>query len=192
VYTSTVGVHRRARRMESATKSSRLKLAHMAGDYKAFRNFWRRGLALEFARARGSRWLIVNPTAPLGDHDVKPTPTGKDRARFPERENMPAFYRYRAERGRCARYRGGTLAGPGEAAGGAEERYILGSENLTLAQILQKNWPRSRGRKAPTIRLPYAMAYCAGACSTAWAGFYGNAAARCRWKRCGWRRRKCG
>ena len=30
------------------------------------------------------------------------------------------------------------------------------------------------GRKAPTTRLPYAVAYCAGACSTAWAGVTGR------------------
>jgi dihydroflavonol-4-reductase len=53
------------------------------------------------------------------------------------------------------------------------ERYILGSENLTLAQILQK-LAGITGRKAPTIRLPYLVAYCAGACSTAWAEVSGK------------------
>jgi dihydroflavonol-4-reductase len=53
------------------------------------------------------------------------------------------------------------------------ERYILGSENLTLAQILQK-LARITGGKAPTLRLPYLVAYCAGACSTAWAGVSGH------------------
>jgi dihydroflavonol-4-reductase len=49
----------------------------------------------------------------------------------------------------------------------------LGSENLTLAQILQC-LARITGRKAPTIRLPYVVAYCAGVCSTAWAGVSGK------------------
>jgi dihydroflavonol-4-reductase len=53
------------------------------------------------------------------------------------------------------------------------ERYILGSENLTLAQILEK-LARITGRRAPRIRLPYLVAYCAGACSTAWAGISGK------------------
>src|SRR5581483_10832947 len=53
------------------------------------------------------------------------------------------------------------------------ERYILGSENLTLAQILQI-LARLTGRKAPTVRLPYAVAYCAGMCSTAWAEVTGT------------------
>ena len=63
----------------------------------------------------------------------------------------------------------GAPAGKGRSG----ERYILGSENLTLAQILQK-LARITGRKAPTIRLPYLVAYCAGACSTAWAGLSGK------------------
>jgi dihydroflavonol-4-reductase len=53
------------------------------------------------------------------------------------------------------------------------ERYILGSENLTLAQILEK-LAELTNRKAPTIRLPYAVAWCAGACSTAWANLTGT------------------
>src|SRR5262249_21011052 len=48
-----------------------------------------------------------------------------------------------------------------------------GSENLTLAQILQK-LAAITGRKAPTMRLPYAVAFCAGACSTAWAQLSGK------------------
>ena len=53
------------------------------------------------------------------------------------------------------------------------ERYILGAENLTLAEILGK-LAAITGRKAPAVRLPYAVAYCAGACSTAWAGLTGR------------------
>ena len=53
------------------------------------------------------------------------------------------------------------------------ERYILGSENLTLARILQM-LAQITGRKAPAVRLPYAVAYCAGLCSTAWAEMTGS------------------
>src|ERR1700749_41983 len=53
------------------------------------------------------------------------------------------------------------------------ERYILGAENLTLAQILRK-LAGITGRKAPTVQLPSALAYCAGALSTAWAGLTGT------------------
>ena len=104
---------------------------------------------------------------------MKPTPTGKIVLDFLNGD-MPAFIdtglnvvdvRDTAEGHLLACEQGR----PGE-------RYILGSENLTLAQILQK-LAAITGRKAPTTRLPYAVAYCAGACSTAWAGVTGNAAA---------------
>jgi len=112
----------------------------------------------------------VNPTAPIGDHDFKPTPTGKIVVDFLNGA-MPAFIdtglnvvdvRDTAEGHLLAAERGK----PGE-------RYILGSENLTLAQILQ-TLARITGRPAPTTRLPYLVAYCAGACSTAWAGVTGR------------------
>jgi dihydroflavonol-4-reductase len=114
--------------------------------------------------------VIVNPTAPVGDHDVKPTPTGKIVLDFLNGD-MPAFIdtglnvvdvRDTAE-GHLLAYEKGRRG----------ERYILGSENLTLAKILQK-LAAITGRKAPTTQLPYAVAYCAGACSTAWAGITGT------------------
>ena len=118
--------------------------------------------------------VIVNPTAPLGDHDVKPTPTGKIVLDFLNGD-MPAFI----DTGLNVVDVRDTAEGHWQACerGRSGERYILGSENLTLAQILQK-LAAITGKKAPTIRLPYAVAYCAGACSTAWAGRHRQAAAR--------------
>jgi dihydroflavonol-4-reductase len=57
--------------------------------------------------------------------------------------------------------------------GRAGERYILGSENLTLAQILGK-LAAIAGRPAPTLKLPYAVAYAAGGVTTAWARLTGK------------------
>ena len=102
---------------------------------------------------------------------MKPTPTGKIVADFLAGA-MPAFIdtglnvvdvRDTAEGHWLACQRGRV-----------GERYILGSENLTLAEILRK-LARITGRKAPTLRLPYAVAWCAGACSTAWAEITGVA-----------------
>jgi dihydroflavonol-4-reductase len=145
-----------------------VSLAEMAGDYKRSK-FLAEQVALEFARG-GLPVVIVNPTAPVGDHDVKPTPTGKIVVDFLNGD-MPAFIdtglnvvdvRDTAEGHWLACERGR----PGE-------RYILGSENLTLAQILQE-LAQITGRRAPTTRLPYVVAWCAGACSTAWAGVTGT------------------
>lgn len=167
VYTSTVGCiglpHNGL-----GTEETPVSLADMSGDYKRSK-FLAEQAALEFARA-GLPVVIVNPTAPIGEHDVKPTPTGKIVLDFLNGD-MPAFIdtglnvvdvRDTAEGHWLACERGR----PGE-------RYILGSENLTLAQILEK-LARITGRKAPRVRLPYAVAYGAGAASTAWARLTGR------------------
>jgi dihydroflavonol-4-reductase len=167
VYTSTVGCigvpHDGV-----GDETTPVALEDMAGDYKRSK-FLAEQVALEFARD-GFPVVIVNPTAPVGDHDVKPTPTGKIVVDFLNGD-LPAFIdtglnivdvRDTAEGHLLACERGR----PGE-------RYILGSENLTLAQILGK-LAAITGRKAPSVRLPYAVAYCAGMCSTAWAGITGT------------------
>ncbi|MGA2598496.1 MAG: NAD-dependent dehydratase, partial [Bryobacteraceae bacterium] len=51
--------------------------------------------------------------------------------------------------------------------------YILGCENLTLQQILERLAGIS-GRKAPAVRIPYAVAYMAGVASTGWANITGR------------------
>ena len=145
-----------------------VKLEDMAGDYKRSK-FLAEKVALEFAQA-GQPVVIVNPTAPIGDHDVKPTPTGKIVLDFLNGD-MPAFI----DTGLNVVDVRDTAEGHLLAAdrGRIGERYILGSENLTLAQILQK-LAVITGRKAPAMRLPYAVAFCAGACSTAWAEISGH------------------
>jgi dihydroflavonol-4-reductase len=167
VYTSTVGCiglpHGGI-----GDENTPVALEDMVGHYKRSK-FLAERVALEFARG-GLPVVIVNPTAPIGDHDVKPTPTGKIVLDF-LRGDMPAFI----DTGLnvldvrdCAE--GHVLACE---RGRVGERYILGSENLTLAAILRK-LAAIAGRKPPTVRLPYAVAWCAGACSTAWAGLSGQ------------------
>jgi dihydroflavonol-4-reductase len=167
VYTSTVGCIGMPHGA-IGDETSPVSLADMTGDYKRSK-FLAEQVALEFARD-GLPIVIVNPTAPIGDHDVKPTPTGQMVLDFLNGA-MPAFIdtglnvvdvRDTAEGHLLACERGR----PGE-------RYILGSENLTLAQILGK-LAAITGRRAPGMRLPYAVAYCAGVCSTAWAGVTGS------------------
>ncbi|MCU1234292.1 MAG: NAD-dependent epimerase/dehydratase, partial [Candidatus Solibacter sp.] len=167
VYTSTVGcIGIPAGGI--GDESQPVKLAHMAGDYKRSK-FLAEQVALEFARS-GMNVVIVNPTAPLGDHDVKPTPTGKIVLDFLNGD-MPAFI----DTGLNVVDVRDTAEGHWQACerGRSGERYILGSENLTLAQILQK-LAAITGKKAPSIRLPYGIAYLAGMFSTAWAGVTGK------------------
>jgi dihydroflavonol-4-reductase len=140
----------------------------MAGDYKKSK-FLAEKVALEFATA-GFPVVIVNPTAPVGDHDVKPTPTGKIVLDF-LKGDMPAYI----DTGLNIVDVRDTALGHWQACehGRAGERYILGSENLTLAQILEK-LARITGRKAPRVQLPYAVAWIAGTFSTALAGITGQ------------------
>jgi dihydroflavonol-4-reductase len=162
VYTSTVGCIG-----IPGDESKPVSLSDMKGDYKRSK-FMAEQLALEFARD-GFPVIIVNPTAPMGDHDSKPTPTGQIVLDFLNGA-IPAFidtglnivsvrdvalgHILACERGR-----------PGE-------RYILGSENLTLGQILGE-LARITGTKAPTLKLPYFLAYSAGFATTAWASLTG-------------------
>ncbi len=143
-------------------------IEQMSGAYKRSK-FLAEQVALEFARA-GFPVVIVNPTAPVGDHDVKPTPTGKIILDF-IRGDMPAYidtglnlvdvrdvalgHVLAAEKGRVG------------------ERYILGNRNMTLREILEM-MARITGKKAPTIQLPYAVAYAAGVVTTAWAKVSGK------------------
>jgi dihydroflavonol-4-reductase len=167
VYTSTVGCigipHGGV-----GDETTPVTLEEMAGDYKRSK-FLAEQTALEFARG-GLPVVIVNPTAPIGDHDVKPTPTGKIVLDF-LKGDMPAFI----DTGLNVVDVRDTAIGHLLACerGRAGERYILGSENLTLEQILGL-LAEITGRKAPRMKLPYAVAWCAGACSTAWAGLTGT------------------
>jgi dihydroflavonol-4-reductase len=166
VYTSTVGCIG-VPHGGIGNEDSPVTLAEMAGDYKRSK-FLAEQVALEFA-AGGLPVVIVNPTAPVGDHDVKPTPTGKIVLDFLNGD-MPAFI----DTGLNIVDVRDTAEGHWLACeqGRVGERYILGSENLTLAQILRQ-LAEITGRRAPTVQLPYAVAWCAGVCSTAWAGVTG-------------------
>ena len=162
VYTSTVGCVGMPAG-ELGDETTPVTLEEMSGPYKRSK-FQAEQVALEFA-AQGFPVVIVNPTAPMGDHDFKPTPTGKLVVDF-LRGAMPAYLdtglnvvdvRDVAEGHILACERGR----PGE-------RYILGAENMTLQQIFE-NLAELTGRKAPTVRIPYAVAYAAGVASTTWA-----------------------
>ncbi|MGA7241116.1 MAG: hopanoid-associated sugar epimerase [Bryobacteraceae bacterium] len=167
VYTSTVGCigipHDGL-----GDEDAKISLGDMTGGYKRSK-FMAEQVALDYARG-GLPVVIVNPTAPVGDHDFKPTPTGKIVADFMAGA-MPAYIDTGlniVDARDCAR--GHLLAFD---RGRAGERYILGAENLTLAEILFK-LAEITGRKAPTTQIPYAVAYTAGVFSTALAALTGR------------------
>ena len=166
VYTSTVGcIGVPSGGIGDETKP--VSLGDMKGAYKRSK-FLAEQVALEFA-AGGFPVVVVNPTAPIGDHDFKPTPTGRIVVDFLKRK-MPAY----VDTGLNVVDAGDTAEGHLLACekGRPGERYILGSENLTLEQILGKLAEIS-GRPAPKVQIPYGVAYAFGAMSTAWANLTG-------------------
>lgn len=164
VYTSTVGCIG----MPDGDETTPVALEDMAGAYKRSK-FLAEQVALEFASG-GFPVVIVNPTAPVGDHDFKPTPTGKVIVDFLKRA-MPAYIetglnvvdvRDVAE--------GHVLAWE---RGKAGERYILGCENLTLQDIFGR-LEKISGIGAPARRIPYGLALAAGVATTGWAAITGQ------------------
>ena len=167
VYTSTVGC---IGVPEGGVGNENLpvRLEEMVGAYKRSK-FLAEQVALEFART-GFPVVVVNPTAPVGDHDSKPTPTGKIIVDF-LRGAMPAF----VDTGLNIVDAGDTAEGHILALerGVPGERYILGGENLTLQQIFLCLEAIS-GVRAPRWRIPYSVAFAAGLVSTGMARLTGK------------------
>jgi dihydroflavonol-4-reductase len=144
-----------------------VSIAEMSGHYKRSK-FLAEKAALEFA-ARGLPVVIVNPTAPVGDHDFKPTPTGRIIVDF-LLGKMPAYLDTGLNVVDVRDVARGHLLACEKGRPG--ERYILGSENMTLAQILAE-LSRISGVPAPKFQIPYAVAWAAAAVGGAVARFTG-------------------
>jgi dihydroflavonol-4-reductase len=149
VYTSTVGALGLESTGRSADETTPAQLAGMTGHYKRSK-FLAERVADEWIE-RGLPLVIVNPSAPVGEMDVKPTATGRMIVDFLEGK-MGAYVdtglnlvdvRDVAE-GHLLAFEKGRIG----------EKYILGNENLTLEQILQK-LAVITGRPAPRVRLPH-------------------------------------
>lgn len=160
VYTSTVGCIGIPDR-GIGDESQPVSLDEMHGAYKRSK-FMAERVALDFA-ASGLPVVIVNPTAPMGDHDFKPTPTGQIVLDFLNGA-MPAFIDTGLNVVHAADVALGHVAACERGRPG--ERYILGSENLSLRQILGE-LASITGRKAPSFELPWGVAYAAGVITTA-------------------------
>jgi len=167
VYTSTVGCIG-IPPDRPGNEDVEIRLEEMTGAYKRSK-FQAEQVALLFARS-GLPVVIVNPTAPIGDHDFKPTPTGKIVVDY-LRGAMPAFVDTGLNLVDVQDTAEGHLLACDR--GRAGERYILGSENLTLQQILIRLAAVSGG-SAPRWRIPHSLAYAAGLASTAWANLTGK------------------
>ena len=152
VYTSsvaTMGFKTDGTIVDEATPVS---IADMIGHYKRSK-FLAEQEAISAARA-GQYVMILNPTTPIGPNDAKPTPTGRIIVDFLNR-NFPAYVDT-----------GLNLVDVDEVArmhlvaldrGTPGERYILGGENLTLKQILDR-LSAITGLPSPTMKVAHAVA----------------------------------
>ena len=156
VYTSSVATMGFTSNGQPANEDSPVSLDNMIGPYKRSK-FVAEQVAIEAARS-GLEVVIVNPTTPVGDCDIKPTPTGRIVVDFLKKK-FPAYVDTGlnlVDVAECAR---GHIAAFEKGRRG--ERYILGGENLTLKQILDK-LAAITGLPSPSVRVPYVVALATG------------------------------
>lgn len=158
VHTSSVGAVGIPEDGRPGTEDTPVTLADMVGHYKRSK-FLAEQVALEFAR-RGLPVVIVNPSAPIGPWDVKPTPTGQMIVDFMRGRMLASVdtglnivHVRDVARGHLLAAERGT---PGQ-------RYILGHRDLSLADIFGV-LAEITGRRAPRFRVPYAVAWLGAAC----------------------------
>jgi dihydroflavonol-4-reductase len=124
----------------------------MIGPYKRSKFLAEQAVGQLIAE-RGLPAVIVNPSTPVGPGDIKPTPTGRIIVEA-AKGKMPGY----VDTGLNLVHVDDVAAGQLLAAerGRIGERYILGSENLTLAEILAIV-ARAAGRRPPALKIPYAV-----------------------------------
>lgn len=148
VFTSSVGALGLRRGGSPADETTPVRRADLIGHYK--RSKFDAERVAETWAGRGLPVVIVNPSTPVGELDVKPTPTGRLIVDF-LRGRMPAYvdtglnlidvrdvgegHVLAAERGRVG------------------EKYILGHRNMSLKEIFE-TLSSVTGIPAPRVRLP--------------------------------------
>jgi len=168
VYTSSVGALGLTADGSPADETTPVSLDRIVGHYKRSKFLAER--EAEEVAARGLPVVIVNPSTPVGEYDVKPTPTGALVADFLA-GRMPAYvdtglnlvdvkdvaegHVLAAEHGRIG------------------EKYILGHRDMTLKQILDA-LSAITGKPAPRLRLPHAIPLVVGAIDTGFARLTGR------------------
>jgi dihydroflavonol-4-reductase len=152
VYTSSVAtMHFRTDGLV-INEDTPVSLKDMVGHYKRSK-FLAEQQAIAAAQ-NGQKVIILNPTTPIGPNDAKPTPTGRIfvdflKGKFPAYMDTGLNLVDVAEVART-HVLALTVGKPGK-------RYILGGENLTLKQILDK-MSAITGIPSPTVKIPFAVA----------------------------------
>jgi dihydroflavonol-4-reductase len=149
VYTSSVATLGINADGTPADEDTRVRLEDMVGHYKRSKYLAECRVRVLAAREKLDV-VIVNPAAPVGPRDIRPTPTGRlilDAARG----RMPAY----VDTGLDIVHVDDVAAGhlQAYASGASGRRYVLGGENLSLREILGRV-AAITGRRPPWLRLP--------------------------------------
>ncbi len=152
VYTSSVATMHFRTDGVVINEDTPVSLGDMVGHYKRSK-FIAEQEAIKAAEA-GQQVMILNPTTPIGPNDLKPTPTGRIfvdflNGKFPAYVDTGLNLVDVSEVAR-AHVLALTQGTPGR-------RYILGGENLTLKQILDK-MSAITGIPSPTVKIPFGIA----------------------------------
>jgi dihydroflavonol-4-reductase len=152
VYTSSVATMNFRTDGIVINEDTPVSLANMVGHYKRSKFMAEREAIA--AAEDGQQVIILNPTTPIGPNDRKPTPTGRIFVDFLNGK-FPAYMDTGlnlVDVAEVARTHVAALT-----AGTPGRRYILGGENLTLKQILDK-MSAITGIPSPTVRIPFGVA----------------------------------
>jgi dihydroflavonol-4-reductase len=168
VYTSSVATlgHCLERPADETTPSS---LEDMTGPYKRSKFLAEEEVQRMF-REEGLPAVIVNPSTPIGPGDIKPTPTGRLIVEAASGK-VPAYL----DTGLNVVHVDDVAAGHLLALekGILGERYVLGGDNLLLAEILG-TIAKSVGRRPPTVKLPRLPLYPLAVAAEAWGRLSGH------------------
>ena len=157
VYTSSVAAIGVRKDGVSADETYQSPVTELIGDYKKSK-FYAEREAIK-AVAAGQDIVIVNPSTPIGAWDLKPTPTGEIIVRFLQRK-MPFYVDTGLNLIDVEDVAWGNILALEK--GKTGDRYILGNQNLTFAQLLNK-LEKITGLPAPKNTIPYWIPY-----SVAW------------------------
>ena len=148
VYCSTIGAIGLPPGGGLGTEDTPVSLDQMAGHYKRSKYLAEQEV-LKLAQ-KGLPVVIVNPSAPVGAGDVRPTPTGQVIVDF-MKGRMPAYIKTGMNIVDVEDVAAGHLLAMQKGRQG--ERYILGCANLMLRELFEM-LGRLTGLKAPSLKLP--------------------------------------
>ncbi|HKD16598.1 MAG TPA: hopanoid-associated sugar epimerase [Thermoanaerobaculia bacterium] len=149
VYTSSVAALGLTADGSPADETTPVERSKIIGHYKKSKYDAER--VAESWASRGLPVVIVNPSTPIGERDIKPTPTGQMIVDFLNRR-LPAYVDTGLNLIDVRDVAAGHLAAAERGRSG--ERYILGHRNMTLKEILDLLGSLT-GLPAPTVRLPH-------------------------------------